>query len=255
MTTTIAVTGKGGVGKTALSSLIIRTLVDQAEGVILAVDADPNLNLDTALGVRAEEAIGAVREEALQRGAALPAGMSKAEYLEYRTRESLVETPRFDFLAMGRPEGPGCYCFANSLLRQALDRLTNQYRWVVVDCEAGLEHFSRRTTADIDVLLVVADPTVRAVQTAARVVALVAELQTQVKQTLLVLSRVRNGVPEGVAKAAGDLGLTVAGTIPQDDAITDRDAAGEPLVDVPPDSAALAAVAELLRGARVLAAP
>jgi len=252
MTTTIAVTGKGGVGKTALSSLIIRALTDHAEGVILAVDADPNLNLDTALGVHAEEAIGSLREEALRRGAELPAGMGKAEYLEYRTRESLVETPRFDFLAMGRPEGPGCYCFANSLLRQALDRLTNQYRWVVVDCEAGLEHFSRRTTANIDVLLVVADPTVRAVQTAARVLELVAELQTQVQQTLLVLSRVRNGVPEGVTRTAAELGLVIAGTIPQDDVIAQRDGAGEPLVDVPADSPALLAVTDLLRGAHVM---
>ena len=138
----IAVTGKGGVGKTTVSALMVRLLVEAGQGAVLAVDADPNLNLNTALGVTVEQTVGDVREEGLDRAAQLPGGMAKSEFLQLRVQEALVEHTGFDLLAMGRPEGPGCYCFANSILRACVDRVGKQYAYVVIDCEAGLEHLS-----------------------------------------------------------------------------------------------------------------
>jgi CO dehydrogenase maturation factor len=252
MSTTIAVTGKGGVGKTAVAALVIRSLIDAGERSVLAIDADPNLNLDAALGLHADEFLGSIREEALDRGEELPAGMTKVEYLNYRTHEAVLETDRFDLLAMGRPEGPGCYCYANSVLRRAIDNLAGQYDYVVVDCEAGLEHFSRRTTGDIDVLLLLSDPSVRSVETVFRVIALTRELQTTVGQTLVALTRTTDGVPQQIIDRAGEKGIEIAGTIPDDAEIRERDANGQPLLDVSGENPALAAVRALLTKAGVL---
>lgn len=252
MSTTIAVTGKGGVGKTAVSALVVRALIDAGESSILAIDADPNLNLDAALGVHTEEFLGCIREEALERGEELPAGMTKVEFLNYRAQEAVLETDRFDLLAMGRPEGPGCYCYANSVLRRAIDGLARQYEYVVVDCEAGLEHFSRRTTGDIDVLLVLSDPSLRSVDTVFRVVELVGELQTHVGRTLIAITRSTDGIPAPVAERAAEHGIEIAGAIPDDPEVRDRDTMGQPLIDVSPDNAALAGVRALLAKAGVL---
>jgi CO dehydrogenase maturation factor len=145
MSKTIVVAGKGGSGKTVIAALMVKALVESKAGTILAVDADPNRNLDRALGVEAEETVGSIRENMLEEITSLPGGMTKAEYIAYRTQQSIVETDDFDLLAMGRPEGPGCYCYANSIVRQVVDKLSDEYDYVVVDCEAGLEHLSRRT--------------------------------------------------------------------------------------------------------------
>jgi CO dehydrogenase maturation factor len=252
MSTTIAVTGKGGVGKTAASALVIRALIDAGERSLLAIDADPNLNLDAALGVHADEFLGCIREEAVEKGEELPAGMTKVQYLNYRAQEAVLETDRFDLLAMGRPEGPGCYCYANSVLRRAIDNLAGQYDYVVVDCEAGLEHFSRRTTGDIDLLIVLSDPSLRSVDTVFRVVELVDELKTGVGRTLVAITRATDGVPQQILDRAGEKGIEIAGTIPDDAEIRKRDANGEPLLEVSADNAALAAVRALLAKAGVL---
>lgn len=248
---TIVVSGKGGSGKTVISALIIKALTESVSGSILAVDADPNCNLDRALGVTVQQTVGSIREDMLDQITSLPGGMTKAEYLAYRTRESLVETDRFDLIAMGRPEGPGCYCYANSILRQVVDKLAGEYDYVVIDCEAGLEHLSRRTAGRADYLIVVVDPSVRSAETARRVVELTASLGTAVGETLVVGNRCRNGLPPAVRQVLEHAGLEVAGEIPEDDNVRALDDAGEPLLKVPPESPAYQAVKKLLRQMRI----
>ncbi len=252
MAQVIAVTGKGGVGKTAVAALIVRLLVESGQGAVLAVDADPNLNLDAALGVKAEDTVGDLREEGLDRTASLPGGMAKAEFLRMRIQQALVEAEGFDLLAMGRPEGPGCYCFANSILRACVDQIGKQYRYVVIDCEAGLEHLSRRTAGDVDVLVLLSDLSMRGLDTVARVVGLVEELEAKVGRTAFAFTRVAEGIPEGLARAARERGLPEPLAIPEDPELRELDVQGKPLVQVSEESKAFAAVKGLLREAGVL---
>ncbi len=248
----IAVTGKGGVGKTTVAALIVRALVEAEQGAVLAVDADPNLNLDAALGVRTEATVGDVREEGLDRAATLPGGMAKAEFLQLRIQQALVEAEGFDLLAMGRPEGPGCYCFANTILRACVDRVGKQYAYVVVDCEAGLEHLSRRTAGDVDVLILLSDPSIRGLDTIKRVTDLVRDLKTKVGRMAFAFTRVSDGVPPELAAAAKERGLPEPLAIPEDPELRSLDLRGQPLVGVGADSPAFAAVKGLLREVGVL---
>jgi CO dehydrogenase maturation factor len=242
----IAITGKGGVGKTTVSALTVRLLVEAGRGPVLAVDADPNLNLNAALGVAVDQTVGDIREQGLDRAAALPGGMAKAEFLQLRVQEALVEQSGFDLLAMGRPEGPGCYCFANSILRACVDRIGKQYAYVVIDCEAGLEHLSRRTAGNMDVLLVLSDPSIRSLDTARRVLDLVEDLQTRVGRVAFAFTRVSDGHPPALLAAARERGLPAPLLIPQDEEVEALDAQGKPLVQVSAASPALRAVREIL---------
>jgi CO dehydrogenase maturation factor len=242
----IAITGKGGVGKTTVSALAVRLLVEAGRGPVLAVDADPNLNLNAALGVEVAQTVGDIREEGLDRAAPLPGGMAKAEFLQLRVQEALVERSGFDLLAMGRPEGPGCYCFANSILRACVDRIGKQYAYVVIDCEAGLEHLSRRTAGNMDVLLVLSDPSIRSLDTARRVLDLVEDLQTRVGTVAFAFTRVSDGRPPALLAAAKERGLPAPLLIPQDEEVEALDAQGKPLVQVCAASPALRAVREIL---------
>ena len=253
MHTTIAVTGKGGVGKTAVAALIVRALLDAGEESLLAIDADPNLNFDAALGLKATEFLGCIREEALEKQEDLPAGMTKTDFLTYRAREAILETDRFDFLAMGRPEGPGCYCYANNVLRRAIDNLAKAYDYLVVDCEAGLEHFSRRTTGDIDVLFILTDSSLRSADTVFRVMDLIEGLKTHVGKTLVVVTRASE-VSQPILQRAAEHGIEIATTIPDDPEVRDLDDSGQALLNVSPGNAALQAVKGLLRQAGVLTA-
>jgi len=254
MSKTIAVAGKGGTGKTTVAALLIQHLIEHNSGTILAIDADPSTNLHLVLGVPLEETIGDIREESLQeiaRGGL--EGISKHDYLELRINQALVESAKFDLLAMGRPEGPGCYCAANYILRLCIDRLAKSYDYVVIDNEAGLEHLSRRTTRDVDLLLIVSDPTMRGLIAASRIVDLIKELDTHVSHIRLVLNRVsRDGdrrptlAPqlEGLIR---ENGLELAGLIPEDSTVADYDALGKPLVDLPKESPIRSAVEDLLQ--------
>ncbi len=246
MAKTIAVTGKGGVGKTVVSALLVRLLVESGKGAVLAVDADPNLNLNTALGVEVEETVGDVREEGADRAAEIPGGMAKAEFLRLRVQQALVEADGFDLLAMGRPEGPGCYCFANSILRACVDQLSKQYAYVVMDCEAGLEHLSRRTAGDVDLLIILSDLSRRGMDTAVRVVELTKELETKVRNVRFAFTRVRDGVPEPLLAAAREAGLPEPLLIPEDPEIASLDAQGKPLVGVAAGGPVLEGVKQLL---------
>ena len=255
MTTTIAVTGKGGTGKTVLSALTIMTLLEHNLRPLLAVDADPNLNLDAALGMHAEDTVGSVREEAREQATGGDSHMPTAEFLDYRIRQSLVEGQGLDLIAMGRPEGPGCYCYANEMLRNVLDRLAKTYRMVVIDCEAGLEHMSRRTTGDVDLLILLSDPTVRGIQTARRALDLMREVRTTPGQFRLVINKVPGELPASLRQTAADLDLEISACLPLDDQVAALDAAGRPLTELPPDSTMRQAVARLLAECGVLGVP
>ncbi len=239
MTKTIAVAGKGGTGKTTISALVIDYLVRNKRGAVLAIDADPSTNLNLALGVPLDETVGDVREEtatAVGGGQAL-GGLSKWDYLDLRINEALVEETAFDLLAMGRPEGPGCYCAANNILRTSVDRLSDAYDYVVIDNEAGLEHLSRRTTQDVDLLIIVSDPTLRGIIAAGRVAELIDELDTAVGAAYLVVNRVNgDDLPEPLKEAIAEQKLQLAGLLPADPAVNELDALGQPIVDLPEDA-------------------
>ena len=178
MTTTIAITGKGGTGKTSISALLIKLLSEK--GTVLAIDGDPSSNLNMALGLPLEETIGSIREGMLDHKAVGRSGIPKPDYLEIKVREAVVESGQIDLLAMGRPEGPGCYCAANNWLRGSIDRLAVNYDYVVVDNEAGMEHISRQTTRSVDILLVISDPSIRGLTAAERMKNLIGELRSRV---------------------------------------------------------------------------
>ena len=239
MTYTIAVAGKGGTGKTTISALVIDYLTRSKKGSVLAIDADPSTNLNLALGVPLEDTVGDVREETATAvgGSGALGGMNKWDYLDYRINEALVEEMTFDLLAMGRPEGPGCYCAANNILRTSVDRLSDAYDYVVIDNEAGLEHLSRRTTQDVDLLLLVSDPSLRGIIAAGRVAELVDELKTSVGAVYLIVNRVNGDtLPEPLLKAIEEHKLNLAGIIPADPSVNELDALGEPLVKLPEDA-------------------
>lgn len=248
MTITIAMAGKGGTGKTTLAAMVLRELRRRGGGPVLAIDADPSANLNAVVGLELESTIGDVREETASKVGAgtMPAGMAKRDYLEYRINEALVEGQGLDLIAMGRPEGPGCYCAANHVLRECVDRIAGSYRWVVIDNEAGLEHLSRRTTRDVDFLLVVSDPTVRGLVAAGRIAGLVEELRTRVGRVCLVVNRVHGQLNPELLEEIRRQRVELVGTVPSDPSVAAFDAEGRPLVELPEDSAAYVAVRRIL---------
>ena len=240
MSKTIAVAGKGGTGKTTISALVIDYLAKKNQGAILAIDADPSTNLNLALGVPLFDTVGDVREETARAvgGSQALSGMSKWDYLDFRINDALSEETSFDLLAMGRPEGPGCYCAANNILRESVDRISDHYEYVVIDNEAGLEHLSRRTTRDVDLLLIVSDPSLRGIVAAGRVAEVVDELKTKVGAAYLIVNRVNGDeLPALLMDAIKERKLELAGLIPADPAVNELDALGEPIVKLPADAA------------------
>ena len=239
---TIAISGKGGTGKSTLSALIVRWLKANGIGSILAVDADSNVNLNDLLGTELKESVGSIREEMRKSIDQLPAGMTKQEFLEYKIHTSLVETSHFDLIAMGRPEGPGCYCYANNLLRDILKTLSTNYQWVVIDNEAGMEHLSRRTTQSIDYMLIVSDPSARGIRAGGRISRLLSELDTRVGERHLILNRVResnrNTVPEILSQIIDEESLNLFASVPEDQQLLEMDQTGESVWSIPEDSLA-----------------
>jgi CO dehydrogenase maturation factor len=246
MTTTIVVAGKGGVGKTAIAALLIDLL--SKKGVVLAIDADPATNLNAALGLPLGETVGRAREditEDIQKGRLSPT-VAKQDVLDMKIREALVESEKIDLLAMGRPEGPGCYCAANHMLRLSIDRLAKNYDYAVIDSEAGMEHISRQTTQDVDFLLIVSDVTMRGITTAARMKDLIKEMRTKVGKVRLAVNRVKNGLPREIGKAISDFGLELAATVPEDPNLADLDIKGKPIIELPEDSPLRQAAKEII---------
>lgn len=243
---TIAISGKGGTGKTTIAALIIRWLSKHGEIPILAVDADSNVNLNDLLGIKLKDTIGAIREEMKKSANKLSGGMTKQQFLEYKIQTSLAETPDFDLIAMGRPEGPGCYCYANNLLRDILRTLSTNYQYVVIDNEAGMEHLSRRTTQNIDYLLIISDASVRGIRAAGKISMLIKELDTRIREKHLILNRIKNSIPQQVVKTIKDEGLKLLHIIPEDNRLLELDQNERPIDPVMADSSAYKAVDQLM---------
>jgi CO dehydrogenase maturation factor len=247
MTKVIALAGKGGTGKTTIAALIIQNLVQRSLGPVLAIDADPSTNLHMALGLQTPDTIGEIREEMMETAQAgqLGVSISRHDYLSREIRMVMEEGEQIDLLAMGRPEGQGCYCAVNHLLRSIIDDISGKYPFVVVDNEAGMEHISRRTTKDVDQLLVVTDPTVRGIRAAGSIAAMAAEIDVNVRRTALIVNRVAGPLPDALQSAIDELGIDVLGMIPADDRVGELDAAGRPLIALNGDSPAASVVARM----------
>ncbi len=237
MSYVIAFSGKGGTGKTTLAALTIRYLKSKGKTPILAVDADSNSCLNEALGVEVHTTIGALREESLQTvrsGMDRPGGMSTEELFDYQVQQSIVEAEGFDLIVMGRPEGPGCYCAANNIIRKYTDRLSEDYPYVVIDNEAGMEHLSRRTTHSVDLMFIVSDPTKKGLITAGRINSLIDELNLDVKRRILLVNRVEDSTREEVSSMIREMDLGTEGffLLPLDDEIARLDLTGEPVFTI-----------------------
>jgi CO dehydrogenase maturation factor len=242
MAYSIGLAGKGGTGKTTIAGLLIKYLLEKGKIPILAVDADSNANLNEVLGLEVKETLGDAREE-MKRGVAT--GMTKDVFMEMKLEQAVVEAEGFDLIVMGRPEGSGCYCAANSLLTVYLDKLINNYKYVVIDNEAGMEHISRLTTNNIDVLLVVSDPTRRGVQAAARIFELTEELNVSIGRKLFIVNQAKEGQPDPILNAVKQYELDLTGIIPEDDQIIDFDLSGRPTIELNHESRALAAAYDI----------
>ncbi len=245
MATTIAVTGKGGTGKTTTAALIIRELAKRATGPLLAVDADPDANLGTVLGIEPVSTIGALREETLAAMKSLPAGMSKASYIEAGLHEIITETAQIDLVTMGRPEGPGCYCYINNLLRQFSDELMNSYQWIVMDNEAGMEHISRRTASRIDHLIAVVNESPLSLHCAERIEKLISELKNPVGKMYLLMNRVSPKRVDAILDRTRDLNMEPLGPIPDDPALEELLYQGRSIFELK-DSSVVSCVSEIV---------
>jgi len=235
----IAVAGKGGTGKTTLCGMIIRYLAEKEKGSVLAIDADPNSNLNEVLGVAAPVTLGEIRETVLKNtsGDSAPGGMTKQEYMDYMFGDALSEQKNFDLLVMGRTQGKGCYCFINGIVRSQIDKYAEAYSHIVVDNEAGLEHISRGTLPHVDTLVLVSDCSRRGIQAAGRAATLVEELKLNPKTLKLVVNRAPSQqLAQGILDEIKAQNLDLLGIIPQDEAIYEYDSEGKPIVDVPDDS-------------------
>ncbi|MFB6290275.1 MAG: AAA family ATPase [Candidatus Bipolaricaulia bacterium] len=243
---TIAVAGKGGTGKTTLSGLLIRELVERDLGSVLAIDADPNANLNELLGFEIDGTIGQLEAEVLEDSQEVPPGMTKKRWMELHLQQILSEGQGKDLLVMGRGEGPSCYCAVNNILREYLNNLTRNYDFLVMDNEAGMEHLSRRTTEGIDALLIASDGNPVAVKSARRIAELVDELDIKVGKKYLVLNRIPGELPDETEKKVNDLDLELLGVVPRDENVLELCWNGEPIDRLESDSPALTAVREMV---------
>ena len=255
MTKTIAVAGKGGTGKTTIAALLTEFL--SQKGLVLAVDADPSTNLSQVLGLPLDDAktVGRIREKMAEDVSKdrLSPTIAKPEYLFSKIIESLVESKGFDLLSMGRPEGPGCYCASNEFLRASLDKLVKDYKYsyIVMDCEAGMEHISRQTTRDVDVLLIMSDPTMKGVTTAARMNELIRELRSNVGKVGLIINRIRGELSSEIKKAIDESSLQVIALIPEDPNMGNLEMKGTSVTELPQDSPLRLKIKEIAEGLRL----
>ena len=233
----IAMAGKGGTGKTTLAGLAVRYLIEHGKKPVLAVDADANSNFNEVLGVTVEATVGEAREEVKKGGGMVD--MTKDQLVEFRINQCLVESAGYDLIAMGQPEGAGCYCAANHLITHYMDVLSKNYPYVVMDNEAGLEHLSRLTTKNVDLLLIVSDPSFRGVQAARRLKDLAQALKVVVGRPVLIVNRVTNGLSARTTEEIATQGLELAGLIPEDAQLAEFDSQGRPTFTLPADSPAL----------------
>jgi len=244
-----AVTGKGGVGKTAVSALLIRQLIKSGREPVLAIDADPNSCLDAALGVSVENTVGRAREEVRDEAAdAARNGISKQELLQYKIAESLVEADCFDLIAMGRPEGAGCYCYANNVLKSVINEIANEYPYVILDNEAGLENLSRRIVSGVDLLIMVSDASNAGLRTLVRLHGLAAEMGTSYKKLLLVINKLRNGaLPDNIEEIIKATGADGAIGLPEDGQLAGFAENGRSLLELPDDNPVVTRIGDIVK--------
>ncbi len=236
--------GKGGTGKTTVAAMILRYLVERGKKPVLAVDADANSNLNEVLGIDMQQTVGQAREEMKKGGGMVD--MTKDQLIEMRINQCLVEAPDYDLIGMGQPEGPGCYCAANHLVARYMEVLGKNYPYILMDNEAGMEHMSRLTTKDVNLLVLVSDPSWRGIQAARRLKDLARDLKIVVGQAVLIVNRVTNGLSPRVLEEIDSQGLALAGTIPADPLVSEFDSQGRPTYTLPAESAALQAVYGIL---------
>ena len=245
---TIAVAGKGGVGKTTTCGMIIDYLCAKHDGPVLVVDADANSNLNEVLGVEVETSLGQIREEMAQAElkGTIPKGMTKADYAEMKFSSALIEDDDFDMLVMGRTQGKGCYCYVNGVLKTQVDKYAKNYSYIVMDNEAGLEHISRGTLPHVDTMLLVSDCSRRGIQAVGRIAEMIRELDLKPGEMKLIVNRAPGGeLNPGVAEEIKKYGLDLVGVLPQDDLVYEYDCEGKPSSQVPdsaPVKQALAAI-------------
>ena len=242
---TIAVSGKGGVGKTTVAALLIKVLKEKGNGAVFAIDADPNSCLADYLGLAVEENIGSIREEVIKNISNIPPGMTKERWINLRVQDCIVESTGIDLIELGRPEGPGCYCYINNLLREYEASVHRNYRYIVIDNEAGMEHLSRRSTQKIDYLLIVSNLTKPGLKAAKRILDLSRELKIVTKNIGLALNFIENQVLEDSSRLIDETGIEVVGRIPVDPFLEEFGFNNNFLLDIPEESVALGAVREL----------
>lgn len=234
MAYSIALAGKGGTGKTTMAGLLLKYLLKHHKTPVLAVDADSNANLNEVLGVCVIDTLGNARED-MKKGD-VPTGMTKDVFMSMKLEQAVVESEGFDLIAMGRPEGSGCYCAANSLLVGFLEKLVDNYPYVVMDNEAGMEHVSRLTTKNVDLLLLVSDPSRRGLQAALRINELARDLNIGVGKSCIIINQVKEPPSAEVLRLIADAGVELAGTVPEDDMVYDFDSRGRPTIQMPDTS-------------------
>ncbi|WP_434132791.1 AAA family ATPase [Sporomusa sphaeroides] len=250
MTKKIAVAGKGGVGKTTFTALLIRELMKQEKGIVLAVDADPNSNLNEALGIDVDDSISNILEE-VRVGDDIPTGMGKDSFTEYRLSQIIKEGKGMDLIQMGLPQQNGCYCYPNNLMRMYLEQLQRNYEYVIIDNEAGMEHLSRRIVADIDMLFIISDTSVRSVRSAAKVFELIKVLKISIPEVYLIITKTNEVGIDGLKEEIAKTGLDLIGTIPYDVQAVTFDFEGKPLIDLPDDSLSVMAVKDIVEKAGI----
>lgn len=247
---TIAVAGKGGVGKTTTCGMIIDYLCKKRQGPVLVVDADANSNLNEVLGVEVETSLGEIREEMAQaelRGDTIPTGMTKADYAEYKFNSALVEEDDFDMLVMGRTQGKGCYCYVNGVLKTQIDKYAKNYKYLVMDNEAGLEHVARGTLPHVDTMLLISDCSRRGIQAVARIAEMIDEMKLNPGQMGLIVNRAPGGVLDAGVKAEIDKhGLKLFGVLPQDEAVYRCDCDGQPSAKLPDSNPVKTALRDIM---------
>ncbi|MCP4744583.1 MAG: AAA family ATPase [Desulfobacteraceae bacterium] len=239
----IALAGKGGTGKTTIAGLLIKYLVSRGKKPILAVDADSNANLNEVLGLEVTDTIGQARED-MKKGK-VPPGMTKDIFLSMRLEEAVAEKDDYDLIVMGQPEGAGCYCAANSLLANFLDKLVNNYDFIVMDNEAGMEHLSRLTTKNVDILLIVTDTSRRGLQAGLRINKLIEDLNVGVAKSYLIINQTRSDLPNEVMDIINNDELELAGTVPEDDTVYEFDLKGRPTIGIEESNPAVKAVFDI----------
>ena len=247
---TFAVAGKGGVGKTTTCGMLIDYLCKKGDGPVLVVDADANSNLNEVLGVEVETSLGAIREEMAhaELTGAIPKGMTKADYAEYKFNSALIEDDDFDMLVMGRTQGKGCYCYVNGMLQSQVAKYAGNYKYVVMDNEAGLEHVARGTLPHVDTMLLISDCSRRGIQAVARVAEMVKELNLNPGQMGLIVNRAPGGVLDaGIREEIEKHGLTLFGVLPHDDAVYRCDCDGEPSSKLPENDPMKSALKDIMR--------